>query len=422
LTSPDITLVSKGGIAVGSFSEISSSGSLAEADSYRITGSGTLLRVSQDPFAEVLRTGVTAGGAPSLTVGAEAKLAGGTVILDSTSAMQVDPAAVFEADALSLSSGRISVQLDNPGTLQPSPGLVLSGAFVEGLNRAEFLSLLSYSTIDFYGNGSLGGGLRNLALNSGSIRGFNQAGAAVSIAADTLTLGNRALATAPAAVPSASGSLNLSGSRIVLGAGTLAINQFQTTSLSAETVVTSTGTGTLSASGGLNLSTPLITGEAGSNRTITAAGTLNVDSPGTSSTALGGLGATLSLTGQNTNIQTDIVLPSGSLAIRATSGNLTVGGALLASGTSRSFFDVTRFTDAGQISLTADSGNVILAAGSELDVSAQSGGGNAGSLIISAANGSLTTGEFCLGKEAPAGSMEPSRSTSSLFPQPMRWD
>lgn len=403
LTSPDITLVAKGGISVGAGSEISSLGRLRGAESYQLTGSGSLLRVSQDRLTEVLRTGVTVGGAPSLTVGAGATLVGGAVILDSTSALQVDVTALLRGDAFSLGSGRVSVQLDNPGALQPSPGLVLSASFVEGLSRAESLSLLSYSAIDFYGNGLVGGGLRNLALNSGSIRGFNQNGGPVGITADTLTLGNRANATALSAVTPATGTLNLSGSRTVLGAGTLAVNQFQTVSLTAGNGITSTGIGTLSVSGDLNLTTPLLTGEAGSNRTVTATGTLNVDSTGAPATAAGALGATLSLTGQNARIQTTVVLPSGSLSVRSTSGDLTVGGSLLARGASQRFFDVTRFTDAGQISLTADSGNVTLAAGSSVDVSAQSGGGHAGSLTISAPNGSLTTGGGLAGKGGTGG-------------------
>ena len=77
--------------------------------------------------------------------------------------------------------------------------------------------------------------------------------------------------------------------------------------------------------------------------------------------------------------------------MEATSGDLTVGGTLDANGTAQSFFDITKYTSGGAISLTADNGNVNLGSGSMVTVAAQPGGGNAGSLTISAIHGNLTS-------------------------------
>jgi hypothetical protein len=73
--------------------------------------------------------------------------------LDSTSATTLDPAALLLGQSINLSSGQISVQLTNPGALQPTTGLVLGGAVLTSLQNTAALSLLSYSSLDFYGTG-----------------------------------------------------------------------------------------------------------------------------------------------------------------------------------------------------------------------------------------------------------------------------
>ncbi len=403
LTAPDLTLVSGGGISVGGSAEMVAGGGTSRAGSFQVAGSGALLRVSQDETANVLRSQVVPGGTASLGIGAGAVLSGGSVILDSTDSMQVDASATLRAESYSFSSGRISVELIPAVALQPSPGLVLSGGFVDGLSGATALSLLSYSSIDLYGSGILGGNLRTLSLNSGSIRGFGQAGGSVGIGAENLLLGNRANSVAPVPQEGGTGTLDLSGSRIVLTGGSLALDQFLTASFAASDVITSSGNGTLSVAGGLNLSTPLLTGEAGSNRTISASGPMQMVSPGTAAGESGGLGATLSLAGQNLTVQTNVRLPSGALTLRSTSGDLNVGGSLLVTGTVQSFFDVNRYTNGGQIQLRADAGDVILAPGSVIDVSAPSRGGHAGALSISANQGTLTTNGLLSGRGGVGG-------------------
>ena len=75
------------------------------------------------------------------------------------------------------------------------------------------------------------------------------------------------------------------------------------------------------------------------------------------------------------------------LTLHATSGELSVGGRLDVGGTAQNFFDLVRYTDAGQITLISDTGGVDVASGGTLSVSAQPGGGNAGSISISAPHG-----------------------------------
>ena len=110
------------------------------------------------------------------------------------------------------------------------------------------------------------------------------------------------------------------------------------------------------------LPSPLLTGTAGSARTIAAAGHLALGLPIASgnSTLSPGLGAALNLSAASLNLNSFIALPGGSLSATATSGNLSLGGRIDVSGQSRSFYDPPRFPDAGSIPPNSPNGVVIL--------------------------------------------------------------
>ncbi len=402
LSSPDLTLAAQGNLSVGPGSVLQSSGPRPEAESYLVNGNGTLVRLSEDLGATVIRTGVTPGGSPTLTVGAGARLSGASLTLDSMSRTVLDPSAVLDAGVYALNSGRISLLLDNPGTLQPDPGLVLTGSLLDSLRSVNSLSLLSYTSIDFYGSGLLDG-VENLALNAGGIRGFNQSGGTVEVVSNALRLGNSSGAAAPAVPAPATGDLLFRADTIQLGANQLSIDQFGSTGLSATSRIIGEGTGGLSVQGSLALTTPLLTGSAGSKRSVASGGDLYIIDSGIAPSGAGGLGASLDLTGRTVTISTTVALPSGTLSVRATQGDLTVNGTLDVGGTSRLFYDVTRYTDGGTVRLTADQGNVSLAAGSRVDVSAHPGGGNAGDLRVSASQGSFQAAGTLRGSGGPAG-------------------
>jgi len=403
LTAPDLTLSSQGSLTLAPGSVVRSAGSLSESESYLINGNGTLLRVSQDLDANVVRTGTTPGGAPTLTIGAGSTLAGQSLILDSTSQTILDSSAIFDARAYALSSGRISLLLDNPGSLQPTPGLVLSGTVLDNLRSVESLSLLSYTAIDLYGNGTLDG-VTNLALNAGVIRGFNLGGGNVSITASTLLIGNSANVSSPGPVAAATGLIDFNASTIRLGSNQVAVDQFGDVRLNAGSRVVGEGTGGLSAQNALTLTTPLVTGLAGSNRSLTSGETLSLLTPGGTAAepGTGGLGATLNLSGQDVIVNSTVALPSGSLGVRATN-HVVIGGRLEVSGTVQTLYDATRYTDAGSIRLAADLGNVTLSPQSVVNVAADPGGGNAGELNVVATNGAFGAGGTLLGAGGTGG-------------------
>ncbi|HVS52042.1 MAG TPA: filamentous hemagglutinin family protein [Opitutaceae bacterium] len=371
------------------------------------SGDGALVRVSSDPTAQVNRAGVDASTAPTLVVGAGARIAGASVTLDSTHATTLAPTATLSTQSLALGSGQIALQLAGAGALPADSGLVLSGAALQGLQSAQSLSLLSYATIDIYGSGQIGGldasgvpTLASLALHAAAIRGFDAAAGTVSFAAKNLTLDNSANGIAPASGAGSAGALVFNSITTRLGANALSLQNFSAVTLAATGGILGQGTGTLTTSSSLDLRAPALTGATAANYGFTANGTLTfAAAPGTASTMTAGLGATLALTGASVTLNGNVPLPSGALTVRATSGDVSIGAAsrLDAGGTAQTFYDVTKFTDGGTLSLGADRGSINLAAGSILSVAPASGGGSAGTLEASAPGGTFTSNGSLLG-------------------------
>ncbi|HVU24583.1 MAG TPA: filamentous hemagglutinin family protein [Opitutus sp.] len=412
LTGADVVLAANQTLTLAPGAAITQDGAAATGAVETITigdadqpgsGDGALVRVSSDAAAQVKRAGVDAAAPPTLVVAAGVQLQGASVTLDSTHTTTLDPSATLDADALALGSGQITLNLS--GAAATGGGLVLSGEALQALENTQSLSLLSYSTIDILGAGVIGGGAErgDLALHAGAIRGFDPTGGTVTFAADTLLLDNAANVAKPAASSGSAGTLVLDANTVQLGANALGIEHFATTRIAAAGGIIATATGGLAADGALQLNTPVIAGATGATEGITAGGALTITHSG-AATVSSGLGAYLTLTGQSVTANSDILLPSGSLTLRATSGDLSVGSGsrLDVSGTAKTFYDLTKFTNGGALALSADHGAVNLAAGSVLAAAAPAGGGDAGTLSVSApggtftAAGAMTGGEFSL--------------------------
>lgn len=400
LTGSDIILVAKEDLVIADGAELAGTGAGSSGriiignDATPGSGDGTLVRVSSGSSAPVPRFGVGNSTLPNLIVGAGADLRGGSITLDSTSGTDLDPAARLLADSISLSSGQIGILLNDPGTPNPSNGLILSGLALDSLQTsAKRLALLSYSTIDVYGTGQVGSrAFEQLSIQSAAIRGFNNAGGTATFSAADLIIENLANRPAAATLAGLSGSLLFDADRITLGQNAVRIDGYSETGLTADSRVLVSGTGSLSTAGDLHLITPLVTGADAANHRIDADGALRLTRPATATaSAADGLGVQLALEGASVDLASNIILSSGELTLRATTGDLVVDGSALIDlrGTSRQFIDVTRHTSGGTINLTADQGSVLVRESAIMDVSAPVGGGNAGQLNVSTPLGSL---------------------------------
>jgi len=354
------------------------------------SGDGALVRVSANASGQVFRSSASSSTLPGLEVRGGSILTGGSLTLDSTSGTNFAQSVRLDADDVSLNSGRISISLNNPGTLNPGTGLVLGGEALTTLqNSVKRLSLLSYSTIDTYGTGTVGSlSFETLSLQAAAIRGFNTGTGNVSFTSSALTLGNRANSSAPTALTSPlSGSLTFVAGRINLGSNAILLEGYAQNSLQASGILTESE-GSLDSSGNLNLVTPFLTGANASNYRIRTNGALQLTRPATATLPAisSGFGAALTLQGSSVAINGDISLPSGRLTLHATAGDLLIGDVATASlqvaGTQSTFVDTIRYTSGGTVNLLSDTGSVRLGTSASINVSAQDGGGDAGMIQV----------------------------------------
>jgi filamentous hemagglutinin family protein len=397
LSASDVVLVSQNALTITAGSALSAwHDTTYAADAMSVTGDGTLVRVSADAGASTTRSGVTGSVVPLMTIGSGAKLGGVSVMLDSTFGTELAADAVLGADHLTLGSGQISVVFDGASGVTSGsvvdPHLVLTGGTLQSVLNSQDLTLRSYRSIDLYGNGTLSSAsLKSLTLVGSGLRGYEQAGGAAGIRAAVVTFENSIQAAGLAAPAVTSGSLQVDAGTIRLGAGAFAVSGYQDLVLNASSGIIAQGVGSFATAGDLHANTPLITGDSGASHSITAAQAMVLNRIGVTATAPTALGAILTLQAATILANSDILLPSGQLTLRASAGNVEVGGKLSVAGSSKAFNDLTRYADAGAITLESQTGDVVLTNTSEVSVAAASGGGNSGTLNINAAQGTFSS-------------------------------
>ncbi len=387
-------------------------------------GDGTLLRVSGSATATTTRIPIASPAVPTvptLEIGAKAVLSGASVVVDSTNVARIDSTAILSG-GISLRSGQISLVLDpslaGPAASASPTSLILSGPALKGLQaNATSLSLVSYSSIDTYGSGTIGGPSDTaIELHTGEIRGFDQgtggqalgattADTSVTFEAKAITLDNGPGAKGPGPISAGGGAgavtFDATAGAISLGANTLGIDQFANVALTATGGVLVLGSsatpGALAVSGNLTLSAPIVTGAVGAVGTLSATqGSLTIAPlAGGTATVKSGLGASLTLQGSSVDVTGDISLPSGNITVSAngataSTGGVSIGGTLDVAGKAQAFNADTAYTDGGQIALNSSNGSVALLPGGYLSVAAPSGGGNAGAISVSAPSGAFS--------------------------------
>ncbi|MES2475937.1 MAG: filamentous hemagglutinin family protein [Verrucomicrobiota bacterium] len=409
LSGPEIVLVSKGELNLSEGASISSVGKLTGiADTLVLDGDGVLLRVSSDAAASILRENLAGGTAPLLEVAASATISGNSVILDSTYGTVLSPEARIDANTLKLGSGQISVVFDDAtGPLQGStvePHLTLAGVTLDSVKKSKSLTLLSYRSIDFYGTGTLGGSaLDSITLSSNGVRGYQQGGGEVIIRANDVRFENPSAVVASTSPSIESGQLSIDAKVIHLGDNATAVSGFETLALNASGSISFESDGSLSTTGNLVANTPVITGVQGSRYALSAVKMVSLlgGKPGIVPT--GNLGASLTIEGASLVANSDITLPGGELVLRATDGNVEVGGSLSVAGSFRTFDELVRIANAGSITLESLTGDVIVSSKGDLSVAASDAGGNAGTLVVKASQGHFSNAGLLHGEGGVGG-------------------
>lgn len=387
LSGNDITLLARENLVISAGSSLVAAGS-GSGQSLLLSGDAPVVRVTTDPAATVRRSGLAASTDSILTVGDGAVITGAGVTLDSTYGMDVDDGARLTAATLNLAAGQIALVLEPqpalPGDLVPRP-LVIDGALSTRIQTAGNLNLLSYTTFDLHGDGAFGVA-GSLGISAGAIRGFSQDGAGAFLRGGEITLANAADVAGPTAGSPTSGTLAVEADRwIRLGANDLTLDGFASTHLTAGQALVTAASGSLATPGALNVNTPQVLAADRAKYSITAGGAVELKANGTAAATSPGLGASFSLRGTSVSVDNQILMPGGEVSLQATGpGGLRVGGSIEVDGREANFFDLTRYGTAGRINVRADTGDVTLLPGSRLTASGAAGGGDAGTISVTA--------------------------------------
>ena len=320
---------------------------------------------------------------------------------------------------------------------------LLRGDTSSGAPALENLVLTARDSVNFYGSVSLStidaatgkSSLERLVLGAPALYGYGDHGDIARIETGTLVW-NGAL-TPPASVVAGgagtgSGRFVVDARQIEFGYGpnsqadTVASHDrlvlgFAGVNLNASERVTANHKGSLSvyqsqgawddaakawtySGGDLDISTPLLTGFAGSVNAIEAGGQIHVGKAAGSTapaadnaTLAGALGAEVSLTaGGGLVLDTAVLLPSGKLSLSAEDDVVLADGAQLdLAGRKIDFFDVSKYSWGGEVALDSRSGDIVQRAGSRIDLSARYN--RAGKLSAIARQGAVDLGGGILG-------------------------
>ncbi|SFP71388.1 filamentous hemagglutinin family N-terminal domain-containing protein [Variovorax sp. PDC80] len=295
-----------------------------------------------------------------------------------------------------------------------------------GVPALERLSLSAGGAFNFFGSLSLdtGNAQAQLVLNTPAFYGWGDSADTVRIATRSLVWNGVATGAGTVASPYASalpapvqaggpgtgsGRLVIDAQSVQFGYDALSRPQAQATldrvalgfagvEINASDSIVSNSAGSLSVGhargadgrlvdGDLRMNTPLLAGQAGSSMRYAAGGALRIATPEgvavADTAAFDELGGRIALQGRSVSLDTAVALPSGRLDVQA-EGDIALGdhAQIDLAGRGIAFFDLTRYSWGGSVTLTSTGGSIAQGAGSRIDVSAAHN--DAGSLSASA--------------------------------------
>jgi filamentous hemagglutinin family protein len=331
----------------------------------------------------------------------------------------------------------------NPATGENALSALLNGDPQAGIPVTLDLTLTASQEVNITGSLQLNTGKTSVVLNTPAIygQGVSTDSAALTVQSFTwngisalLPISSSGSATVPiSAIPGGevgggSGTLQITAGTITLGYGpqmqptpgleldrliagfdnvvltgtreVTANNQNGLSVFATETVFGQPGTG-----GNLSILSPLITTGSASTMVLTAGGAITLAAPAGASPAATGtvaaLGGQIDLTANAVAIATSVALPSGQMQVVAQGGiDIAPGANLDLSGRTIHLFDQTVYSAGGTLSLESAAGDIMLSAGSTLNVSAT--GTAAGSISLNALAGDALIEGTLLGA-APTG-------------------
>ena len=415
LSAPEILLTATEEVDVANGASLVARGSAPPPSNYILTvpsqvastGDGAFLSVSTSPIGTVTRVNATAGtGVLDLEAGSSVSAPQGSLYLDAGTVLTQGTLGLTGAD-LAVQSSAIS--LGSPPSGTSASGTVLSAGVLNATGLRS-LSLVSGTSITV--NGDVTVNAQNLAVDGPGIVAGQPGATAVMNATGTLELSNAQGAQATTAPSVAGGVLTFNAQNIQLGSAAAAtstaatgapqapqqmmISGFGSVALNAVGQISASSASVLSTTGNLTLTAARVTTASDVSLDADSAGALAVTAPQApaSLAPVASLGGSITLSGQSVNLATSIDLPAGSVQLVSTGGSsgsnvvLAPGASVVVAGVASTYNGITVAAPGGAVSINS-AGNVLLAAGSTIDVSGATGG-DAGSLTIVAPAGSFT--------------------------------
>ncbi len=372
-----------------------------------------------DPETEIRATGEE-GSVSLITDNGRISVAQGAIVkasdLLSLDARELELLGKIKLDegSLHLSSNEIFVVPEGYSG-DTTGALYITEAMWERFGSLAEVSLKSRSDLTFLGDVDLSLNNGALTLDAARIAGFdaNDNVSIVNIAAESLQLLNSG-SIAGAGGFSDTGEITLTAREITLGHGDLTIDGFGEIGVNAEKGVTFSGSGSLIAQGNLSLRSAWLaasyykdgTGKYEVSNFTVDAGSNSIDvrgADGSQNTATSIPGGTLEFIGRQIHFAGQLDMPSGRLGLSAT-GDGADDGVFIESG-AQILAQSSDYASGGIVSLSSESGNIVLDTGALIDVSAahEKENADAGGISIQAAAGGVFLNGSILGAAGEGG-------------------
>ncbi len=356
------------------------------------------------PFTITLPSLVGAAGGTGAVIQSGAQIEGGNVLTFATTGdTTIQSGALVSGNNVTAISSNITFVGSGAA---PTTGMVIDAATLAQLEQSTNLKLESYGAIVFQGDVAIDmtNATATLTLGGSSLSGD---GGQVTIAAPTVVLDDT-LSTAAGSTPAAgTGSLSIMAGQLVFGDGVKSLSGFGAANFVAQQEMVGQGTGSMNfRSLTVTLQTPTLIADTSSDQVLTTTGALSViPVAGVSPTTSDALGGAITLQGGSVTVSVPVQAQAGNISLQASTGDITVTGtgALIAHGVGKTFGATTEYASGGAITLVADQGTVDIQSGATVDFAGASGGGNGGSLSISAtgSTAAVTLDGTLLGATAP---------------------
>ena len=329
----------------------------------------------------------------TLTIADGATLKGASLALDATIDTVMGAGAAIDARQISAASSRVSIGAVPTGT----GGLVFAGNSINALGRAAEITLKSYSSIDLYGDTTLSAS-DALRLDAREFRVIGGNGTTTTLSGKSITLANSNGGTAQAVT--GGGALTIKADTVYFEGGNKWLSGIDSLTVDAAQRIIGRDDGTLFVPGTLDLTSGSLVADSGSRLFFDATGAVTIATNGATLPAYQTFGATLGITGSSVTHAGQIRLTGGTVNLRARDGDVVLAAGSTIDVTSNvvTLFDKSVGVGAGTVGLVADRGDVDLVAGSTVDVSGTAAGGDAGTFTASAGLGEVRLGGTILGK------------------------